>query len=58
MRKVYAIARRDYLATVAAKGFVIGLIMLPLLIGAAHSLLHLFNGVLNGPPAKQTVSFE
>ena len=42
----------------ATLDYSVGFFMLPLLIGAAHSLLHLFNGVLNGPPAKQTVSFE
>jgi ABC-2 type transport system permease protein len=34
MRKIIAVAKRDYLATVATKGFVIGLVFLPLMIVA------------------------
>lgn len=36
----------------------VGFFMLPLAIGAAHSFLHLLNGVLNGPPEKQGLATE
>lgn len=34
MRKIYVVAKREYLATVATKGFVIGLVLLPIMITA------------------------
>lgn len=36
----------------------VGLFMLPLFLGAAHSILHLLNGVLRGPPPPQIMATE
>jgi len=38
--------------------FSVGLFMLPLFVGAAHSVLHLVDGALTGPPARQTLAIE
>ena len=42
----------------ATLDYSVGLFMVPLVVGAAHSLLHLIVGVLFGPPAKQAVITE
>lgn len=38
--------------------FSVGWFMLPLCVGAAHTFLHLFNGVLSGRPERQELATE
>jgi ABC-type Na+ efflux pump permease subunit len=42
MNKVLRIARRDYLATVRTKGFIVGLILAPLLMGGGMIIFAIF----------------
>jgi ABC-2 type transport system permease protein len=42
MTKVLKIARRDYLAATRTKGFVIGLLLAPMLMGGSFLAMHLF----------------
>src|SRR5262245_57449600 len=47
MRKVLVVARREYFATVATKGFVIGLVVLPVLMFAGTVIPGLLKGKLD-----------
>jgi len=42
MRKILKVARRDYLATVRTKGFLVGLVLAPLLMGGSLIVMALF----------------
>ncbi|HOX03146.1 MAG TPA: ABC transporter permease [Candidatus Paceibacterota bacterium] len=44
MNRILCIARREYLATVRTKGFVIGLLIMPLLMFGTVLVIHLFKG--------------
>jgi ABC-2 type transport system permease protein len=44
MRKVWVIARREYVATVQTKAFVIGLLIVPILMGASTALQKVLGG--------------
>jgi ABC-2 type transport system permease protein len=47
MRKVLVVARRDYLATVVTKGFVIGLLVLPVLMLGSFLVQRLLRGAID-----------
>ena len=47
MRKVWVVARREYLATVATKGFAIGLVLLPILMFGGMYLPRLLKGTID-----------
>ncbi len=44
MRKVFGLAKREYLASVKTKGFIIMLILMPVLMGGSAIAMYLFRG--------------